>query len=375
MRELVDTTLCLGALRVSCRGPASDVAWLEEFLGPWFARSSGGDPTVEVALRPADAEAMGWLEAGAPAGALALDAFAMDRGVQTLPGVRDTRGGVTALDAGLRVVHRISADRRCIEVLCGAHARKARIAWMQVVRELGMSALRAEGVALVHGALFDLGGRGVLVAGPKRAGKTTLLVHGLRAGARFGSNDRVAIGRPADPPRARGVPTVVSIRPATLELLPGLAERLADGRIDHLYTLAEIESGRSPERPRPGRPRNLSAAQLCRQLDAEAAAELPLHVLVLLRTGERPGVALRELAPEAAGPRLAASLLGSAGRISALFRPPGVLEAAPVALARRRCAEVAWGVRCVDLELGIGTRAGEIRAAVEALAEPAAGGG
>jgi len=50
VRELVDTTLCLGALRVSCRGPASDVAWLEEQVAAGKATKEVIKPEKEGAV-------------------------------------------------------------------------------------------------------------------------------------------------------------------------------------------------------------------------------------------------------------------------------------------------------------------------------------
>ena len=72
------------------------------------------------------------------------------------------------------------------------------------------------GVVALHAALLSRGGRGVLVVGPKEAGKSTLACALWRAGWRFHSDDSAVL---EDGHRARGVPRRVSLRPTSRELL------------------------------------------------------------------------------------------------------------------------------------------------------------
>lgn len=72
------------------------------------------------------------------------------------------------------------------------------------------------GVVALHAALLSRGGRGVLLVGPKEAGKSTLACALWRAGWRFHSDDSAVL---EDSGRARGVPRRVSLRPTSRELL------------------------------------------------------------------------------------------------------------------------------------------------------------
>lgn len=72
------------------------------------------------------------------------------------------------------------------------------------------------GVVALHAALLSRNGRGVLLVGPKEAGKSTLACALWRAGWRFHSDDSAVI---EDGHRARGIPRRVSLRVSSRELL------------------------------------------------------------------------------------------------------------------------------------------------------------
>ncbi|HEU4464500.1 MAG TPA: hypothetical protein VFS53_05600 [Gemmatimonadota bacterium] len=72
------------------------------------------------------------------------------------------------------------------------------------------------GVVALHAALLSKDGRGVLLVGPKEAGKSTLACALWRAGWHFHSDDSALL---EDSRRARGVPRRVSLRPTSRALL------------------------------------------------------------------------------------------------------------------------------------------------------------
>lgn len=267
-----------------------------------------------------------------------------------------------------------------IDIVTRTDARKARIALMKVVRELAMSVAIAAGRTILHGSAFAFADRGILIAGPKRAGKTTLLIHGLLAGGELVSNDRVVVWREPDRPLATEMPTVLRVRPATLDALPELRARLEPGRFDQLHTLAEIESGRALLRPRFGKPRNLSAAQLCAVTGARARKAATLDTLWLLHTGHSPGVRIRETGFEEAARRLAKCRFGTSSiRASESFGAPRPAKAARPSddgaaprTDRQPAVDMAGltrRARCMEVELGIGTRAAEIDACLKSILE------
>jgi hypothetical protein len=183
---------------------------------------------------------------------------------------------------------------------------------VRVLRALVLRDFLDAGWGFLHAACVAIGGQGVALAGPRHAGKTTVLLqclHWLGPDAALVSNDKLAAG-PAG--QAAGFPVRAGIRPGTLEALPAgplrafLAQRDAgaDGRMH-------------------ARPQDLAAAA-----GTKVAPLCPLRAAVAL-----------ELDPAASRPRLEeparreqAALLAS----WALDGPAGVYpEQAEAAPARR----------------------------------------
>ena len=126
-------------------------------------------------------------------------------------------------DAHYQAFYYVERRSGHVRILATPRPNLTRIALMRVVRELAMAASLARGGLLLHGAAFAIGGRGVVLAGPRRAGKSTLLLHALQAaGALFISNDRVLARQGQDRVVLRGMPTIVNLRPGTLATFPAV---------------------------------------------------------------------------------------------------------------------------------------------------------
>jgi hypothetical protein len=79
-------------------------------------------------------------------------------------------------------------------------------------------ALAMRGAVVVHGAAFDTGGRGVLVAGSSGSGKSTVVAGALRTGARVVSDDLLLVTR-----RPAGRIGVESLRRELFFRAPGVS--------------------------------------------------------------------------------------------------------------------------------------------------------
>ena len=80
--------------------------------------------------------------------------------------------------------------------------------------------------------------KGVIIAGPKGAGKTTLLLHALRNEAtKYLSSDRVLVSFTDTGTIFRGMPTIPSILPSTLELFPDFRESLLSSYFHYWLTI------------------------------------------------------------------------------------------------------------------------------------------
>ncbi len=256
-------------------------------------------------------------------------------------------------------------DRRSghVGILVPPRPRLVRSALMRVVREMAMVACHRGDGLLVHGAAFAVDARGVVLAGPKRAGKTTLLLHALQAaGTAFVANDRVLLHREDGRLRLRGMPTVVKLRPSTLATFPAMAERIQTRAYQHTRTLAEGD----PPGARPGKPAGDGAARLTPAQLCEVAGTTPLSgadawMLVFPRVSDAvSGIRLAPLDAGTAAQRLRAAWFTAefAGQVSEAFSSPDGEVSVDEAVLQRRAAKLTARLPCYDALLGVDTYAG-----------------
>jgi hypothetical protein len=333
---------------------AAVLRWLDEFLVPSFEAWEGPEADFTVRVRTA-ASAYAELAPTRPPDPLPLlPCFALDREVVQHPSW--TASGRTLLaDGKLGALY--SLGERRVDVVAAPAASAFRAAVMRVVREIAATCALASAERLqLHTAALERAGRALLVAGPKGAGKTTVLGYlGAEPGVRILANDRAFVAAAAEGFEVRGVPTMVSIRPATLGFLPRLARGVPDVERPGHLTLAEADAALA-ERGELGEPRRirLSPAQLARQLGAPLAASAALAAVAFPDAAADPGaLAVERLGPAEAARRLPGALFGVESgkaeptafeRLCGASRPAGADRCAVEALAAR--------VPCFSLRIG-----------------------
>ena len=306
---------------------AATARWLAEFVTPWFASGPPADRPLRVSFT-ASAAAHAALERRRASAALEPRAcFALDREVVELPGWSED-GGVVIADRERGCFYRVRA--RSVEVVAQPDAQRARVGLLRVMRELAAAPTLAQhGVLDLHAAAFAIGGRGILFAGPKQAGKTTLLVAALAsARASLLANDRVVIDT-RGAMRAHGVPTLVSLRTGTLRWFPGVARGLPERPA--LLDRAELAaSPAAADLPAPLH-LSLSPAQLARQLDAQLTASARLAAIVFPELSPATATgSIEPLPPEEGVARLRESLYGGGRAPTTLFAQAALGAAAPL---------------------------------------------
>ena len=266
----------LGPTIIDVEVPDADSgAWLSEFLCPWADTTPHGRGDRIVRMT-SSAGAFDGLERRQTRSSLRqVPCFALDSRVVDLPGWDDEQGTVVA-DAELGCFFRLAG--RVVEVVARPGYPRARFGLMRVVRQmLAAPALAGGGLVDLHAAAFAVAGQAVLLAGAKAAGKTTMLIHALASGkADLIANDRVFINGSPGPAGVVGVPTVVSIRPWTLQVFPGLrhhaVERPACLRVGEAPQPRAVEAGT--------REFALSPAQLALRLGARRVRGAPIAAVV-----------------------------------------------------------------------------------------------
>jgi hypothetical protein len=234
-----------------------------------------------------------------------------------LPLWRSTPEERVVLDRLDRVFYRVRVDGTAATVLTAAPNLAARFAVMRSVREMAMTSARARGALVLHAAAMTTPAGAVAIAGPKLAGKTTLLLHALRAcRGCFVANDRVVVDLADDEPRLRGMPTIVTLREPTLAGVPELRASVLGSGYDHRLALGEpAPRGARTAAPRPGGPVDLSPAQFCSLLGIRACGRARLRALLFpVFSAAESGVRERALSPAAAAQRLQAACFGAGSR-------------------------------------------------------------
>ena len=334
----------------------TQLSWLEEFLCPQFAIAYGGSPNCHVAVVMDTRQYMDTFRRGPRPDGRHINCFALDTGLVRLPMWQSLDDTQVIFDREFKLFYVVNPDRSQVRILAPSGSRSVRTALMRLVREFAMTSSVRAGALIIHGAAFGVGDRGVVIAGPKKAGKTTLLMHVLQhVAARFVSNDRVVAAWEDGSPTLYGMPTIVTVRQQGARRLRFLHERILASSYHERYTLAETGQriGRVDRPDRYGR-WSMSPAQFCELLQVRPLAQVPAYALVFPRVTGQPGIIeLNHLSADEAAVQLA----------SALFRAHSSLKTAEMLTSadgppRERasfdnlCRQLASGVRSFTCALG-----------------------
>jgi hypothetical protein len=334
---------------------AAHLAWLEEFLLPGFERADDAPWDRRVVLDTDRRRYVEILSRGpSPSGARPV-CFVLDGRAVAHPEWRAAGQERVVFDESYGAFYCVGPGSGDVRVLTDGGSARTRVALMRVVRELAMAASVEGGALLLHAAAYALGEQGVVLAGPKGAGKTTLLLGALAAGAaRFVTNDRVVVRLEDGVARGRGLPTIVTILPGTLAMLPDVGARLRRRSWRHDLTIAETAMA-GPPGESVGRAASLSPAQLCVAIGAAAQAEARLARIVFPCVDPHAdGIRLEPLDDATAVRRLIGALFaaGLPGRVSEVFSANGQPRVIDPAVLRHQCEELAARVPCYLGRLG-----------------------
>jgi hypothetical protein len=329
--------------------------WLEEFLCPDFATAPPAEADHTVILDIDTARYLDlWRQGPDPSGTW-IDCFALDSGSVRLPRWRSSPDEIVVFDSEYRVFCIVTLDRRTVRLVAPRFGLSMRNSLMRVVRELAMIATERGGGLIVHGAAALVDGAGLVFAGPKKAGKTTLLLHLLsRPGAEFVTNDRVAVTMEATGGAAlRGMPTIVAVRERTARTFPSFDGRLRSSGFHAWSTLDEV----ARRRRRPAAAQRvwaLSPTQLATLLGVRRVASAALETILFPRvTGAQGGIEIRRLAPPEASDILRHALFRAhapASHLEMLLAPSA--QARGTETRDEMCRRLASRVPCFDCALG-----------------------
>ncbi len=345
-------------LRVGvCSSDLSHLSWLEEFLSPHFEVVDGLSCDYRVTLTIDTRRYVEILRKGPHPSGEQVACFALDSSLVQLPLWRPDGENQVVFEKAFKAFYLVNQDKNEVSILTPAKNISARTALMRVVREIAMNHSQQTGALIIHGAAFVKANQGVIIAGPKKAGKTTLLMHVLQQGAvHFVSNDRVVAFFDETRPILRGMPTIVTLRQQTLRKFPHLHGRLLDSSYQHELSVGETaEQVRQPVRlPQDGR-WSLSPAQFGELLQVFAIAESQVCTLLFPRvTGASGAIQLEELSADEAAVRLRGGLFraNSCQKTADVFALCGNGPSLDRSTLDSLCRRLTSRVRCFECQLG-----------------------
>lgn len=310
---------------------AGHLQWLAEFLVPWF-RECAEPPHVEVRVS-ADAERFGRLmEFGGTGESVA--SFMMDTKCIELPVWNDPTGVLALLEKEQGIFYLVSDSH--IELLCAHLDTNFRLRLMRVLRELAMGSAQLSGGRFLHASAFAVNGKAAIITGPRTAGKTTLLSYMLATSeAEFLCNDRLLIRGCDSSVMARGMPTIVSLREGTMEMIPEMRRIIKKRGYASNRTLQEAaDRGPLEVFPRREGRHGVSPRQYCAAVGCKPVRSARGAVLIFPRqNGARSKIKLHRLNREEILARLKTCLFGHIGpdRLSQAFTviPSGISRELP----------------------------------------------
>ena len=275
---------------------AVDLKWLSECLTPGFSVVAPGHPQWQIS-RHIDDQAYRRLEKQGPnTSRPPVPFFSFDEQASEYSVWNDEH--LTIQDPEYQLFYRLWPEEKRVEVVAAVPRTSTRVALLRLVREISTQHLVRHDQIQFHAAALSLAGHGLMICGPKRAGKTSLTIHALsHPEASFISNDRAIVEvDPRSQLLVSGMPTVIAIRPGTISLFPGL--KLS--QIRHWRARMTLDEARQATEPDEGQPTpeklNLNPHQFCDVLGTTAVDLAPLRTVIFPRVDTtREGIELRSL--------------------------------------------------------------------------------
>jgi hypothetical protein len=303
--------LVLNGLEIRVRSDnPSDLAWVADFFSPGLCvDKSDRTPSVTRSLElSGNADTYNSVIAEFASARARAAAYVLDAGAKELPCISLPDCDLIAHDPLFGTIYEI-VNRDTVVIRDSgtrdSEGRRARASFMLIINAFVMDYARRTGACVMHAAGVVHRGKAWLIAGEKNSGKTSLLsaLLGAVQGLQLLSNDRILIWPNRNPLLARGLSCLVSIRAGTLDVVPGLRDKLSLVPRNYTGELWPAERLRDPYR--------LTPLQFRQMLGVIPAASAPIGGIFLTSVRKDvTGVKTRRLCETEARQKMPVALYG-----------------------------------------------------------------
>jgi len=335
--------------------------WLEEFICPAYQPVDCEDSDWTVTLERQSPLYSTSVERSSLPPLSAVDFFTLDGSFQKHELLEDDGHCLMAYDRKNRVFYIVDKIHSVVRILAPEVGHCCRMPLARVLRELATMHCLNVGHLHCHAAAFAFGNQAIMLAGGKRSGKTSALIHSLSQPAtQFITNDRLFVKHEYDRLLVRGMPTILKVRTESLEMLPAFGRRFRGYPYRYQFGLNESKRRVSVWRKRMFGTTDVVArvsnAQFCDLMNVSAIGQANLASVVFPRvTADVNRVLIERLPPEVAASRLFNECLLAASspqRTAEAFLREDDRSVLSDQAVQRQCERIAYQVPCYDCALG-----------------------
>lgn len=272
-------TLCLFdfTIKVSCQND-TDLTWLKEFFCPQFDFNTIKKPSLNLSLLLSD-EIHRRLKSSTPEHSEKTVGFILDTNVIYLEKWKINDDFDVLFNANNNIYYLTNGYDITIVATETSH-HEARIELMRVIREYASNYLVNHNAYVLHAAAFSLSEQGILIAGLKNQGKTSLMLYFTSHGkTKYIANDRAFILFHNSKPYIYGMPTIFSYDTPGLNNFPKSMQVFSDSMFRFNQTIAESKNEKHDKKPN-SRVIGMTPTQLCALQGLPSTTGIPLKLIL-----------------------------------------------------------------------------------------------
>jgi len=333
--------------------------WLKEFMSPSFEFSSNSTDqnNIEILHIIDSAKYSEYKKLRSGRKVYFVKVYAMDQKNISLPLLKLNNREIIYDDIS-EVIYVLERNHSRLLIISTGDNIFSRKGLMRTIREFTINHCLVKNQLIIHGAAVSINGNGIIVTGPKGAGKTTFLLSLMHNKVyNYIANDRVVIRSENKQDFIKGIPTIVNIGKNTLESFTGFREEIIYKNRKYYLSLNEINDLHNKTfKPDPYGNFTLSPLQLCNLLNVTMVQESNLSMLIFISTStNNDKIKFNDVPSSKATEYLFKNIIGIESEFlnSSIFNIDNKDIKSDNEEIYKKCGEITSNLRCIDCNIGL----------------------